>query len=109
MLAEIWPGAEEVSRVVASSVKREMFQKRYATCFTATRAGARSCAGRRPLRVVDALDLHPQAAVFDGITRAPVPVMDIRAARVLALLGDSVTTITSRRRLDRDKSPAGRC
>jgi aconitate hydratase len=51
-------------------------------------AGARG----RPLRLGSRLDLHPQAAVLRGHDDEPAPLGRHRGARVLALLGDSVTT-----------------
>jgi len=110
LLSDIWPGAEEVARTVASSVKREMFQKRYADVFRgddAWRAIVAPAGDRYAWSNKSTYIRKPP--FFDGITRQPVPVMDIRAARVLALLGDSVTTDhISPAGAIAIKSPAGR-
>ena len=55
------------------------------------------------------LDLHPAAAFLENLTREPQPRQDIRGARVLALLGDSITTdhISPAGAIKAD-SPAGR-
>ena len=49
-------------------------------------------AGRGHVRLGSGVDLRPQTPYFDGMAREPGPVTDIAGARVLALLGDSVTT-----------------
>jgi len=93
MLAEIWPSPAEVQRTVAGSVKREMFQRRYADVFQGDDSW-------RAIKIAagDRYAWSPQSTYirkppfFDGISREPKPVADIRDARVLALLGDSITT-----------------
>ena len=92
-LADIWPSPDEVSRVVASSVAAEMFTADYADVFkgddnwrgldvpegdTFEWAGSSTYVRRPPY--------------FDGMPAEPEPVTDIAGARVLAKLGDSVTT-----------------
>ena len=49
-------------------------------------------ADRRPVRVGSGFDVRPQSAVLRGLTLEPAPLADIAGARVLALLGDSITT-----------------
>jgi len=92
-LADIWPSAREVQEVVDASIDTEMFTSRYADVF----------AGDQRWQALstpegDVFDWDPQSTYvrkppyFDGLQRTPQPVTDIAGARVLALLGDSVTT-----------------
>ncbi|HTO07699.1 MAG TPA: aconitate hydratase AcnA [Myxococcota bacterium] len=92
-LADIWPKPDEVQRAVASSVKREMFQRRYADVFQGDShwRGIQAPAGDR-YAWSNASTYIRKPPYFDGIQREPAARGDIRGARVLALLGDSVTT-----------------
>ncbi|MBM4336907.1 MAG: aconitate hydratase AcnA [Deltaproteobacteria bacterium] len=110
LLAEIWPGAEEVARTVAGSVKSEMFRKRYADVFLGDESwrAIRAPAGDRYAWSKSSTYIR-KPPFFDGIRREPRPPADIRGARVLALLGDSVTTDhISPAGSIATKSPAGR-
>ncbi|GAB2454742.1 aconitate hydratase AcnA [Streptosporangium sandarakinum] len=92
-LADIWPSPEEVSAVVASSIDQEMFLHDYADVFKGDETW-RSL----PIPTGDTFEWDPastyvrKAPYFDGMPRDPQPVTDISGARVLAKLGDSVTT-----------------
>ncbi len=110
LLAEIWPGAEEVARTVASSVKPEMFQKRYADVFRGdeTWQAISAPAGDRYAWSSKSTYIR-KPPFFDGIAREPIARTDVRSARVLALVGDSVTTDhISPAGSIATKSPAGR-
>ena len=110
LLADIWPSAEEVARTVASSVKPEMFQKRYADVFRGDEAwrAIQAPAGDRYAWSKSSTYIR-KPPFFDGITRLPSARTDVRGARVLALLGDSVTTDhISPAGSIATKSPAGR-
>ncbi len=92
-LADIWPSPEEVSSVVASAVAAEMFTRDYADVF----AGDDNWRGLHvPTGDTFAWDESStyvaRPPYFDGMPAEPAPVTDIRDARVLAKLGDSVTT-----------------
>jgi aconitate hydratase len=93
MLADIWPKPDEIQRAVAGSVKREMFQSRYADVFHGdeTWRALKAPAGDR-YAWSNASTYIRKPPFFDGIQREPKAPGDIRGARVLALLGDSVTT-----------------
>jgi aconitate hydratase len=82
-----------VQRTVASSVKREMFQKRYADVFHGdeTWRGMKLPLGDRYAWAPSSTYIR-KPPFLDGVTREPRPVQDVKGARVLALLGDSVTT-----------------
>jgi len=110
MLADIWPGTEEVARTVASSVKAEMFRKRYADVFRGDEAwrAIQAPAGDRYAWSKSSTYIR-KPPFFEGITREPSVPTDVRGARVLALLGDSVTTDhISPAGSIATKSPAGR-
>jgi aconitase (EC 4.2.1.3) len=92
-LRDLWPSPGEVEEVIAASLESDMFTRSYASVFDGderwqalpTPAGGtftwdeRSTYIRRP-------------TFFDGMTAQPVAQGDIEGARVLAILGDSVTT-----------------
>ena len=89
-----------------------MFQRQYANVFEGDeRWRSLQVPTRRSVRNgIDALDLRPQAAVCRATSaKEPAPLADIRGARVLALLGDSITTdhISPAGSIPAD-SPAGR-
>jgi len=92
-LRDIWPSAKEVDDLVRSSIKSAMFHKEYGEVFTgdARWRGLPVPAGDR-FAWEPASTYIRKAPYFDGMSRTPAPVADIRAARVLCLLGDSITT-----------------
>ncbi|PAU68871.1 aconitate hydratase [Bifidobacterium italicum] len=92
-LKDIWPTNEEVEQVVAGNVSREMFLNDYASVFE---GDARWKGLKVPEGELFAWDPEStyvrKQTFFDGMSATPAPVEDIRDARVLAFLGDSVTT-----------------
>ncbi len=92
-LADIWPKLPEIQEVMASSINKEMFSSSYADVFDG---------GERwkslPTPQGKTFEWDPQSTYvrkppyFDGMPAQPEPVTDITGARVLAKLGDSVTT-----------------
>jgi len=109
-LADIWPEASEVQATIDSSISTEMFTTQYASVFEGDERW-RSL----PTPEGDTFEWDGESTYvrkppyFDGMTLAPQPVTDISNARVLALLGDSVTTdhISPAGSIKAD-SPAGR-
>ncbi|MGH3830185.1 MAG: aconitate hydratase AcnA [Pseudonocardiaceae bacterium] len=109
-LADIWPAPEEVQKVIEFAISQEMFTKDYADVFAGD-ARWRSL----PTPEGETFNWDPASTYvrkppyFEGMTAQPVPVADISGARVLALLGDSVTTdhISPAGSIKAD-SPAGR-
>ena len=108
-LADLWPSPAEIEEVIESAVASEMFTRDYADVF----------AGDEQWRALptpegDIFDWDPESTYvrkppyFDGMGRAPEPVTDVVGARVLAKLGDSVTTdhISPAGAIKKD-SPAG--
>jgi aconitate hydratase len=93
LLKDIWPSAQEIQEVIDSSISSEMFKKDYATVFD----------GDHRWKSLDTptgntFEWDPQSTYvrkppyFEGMPAEPKPVTDISGARVLAILGDSVTT-----------------
>ncbi len=109
-LRDIWPSQSEIDETVGRSVKSSMFRKQYASVFEGDEQwrslpipegetyawNADSTYVRRP-------------PFFENLSLEPAPVVDVHGARVLALLGDSVTTdhISPAGAIKAD-SPAGR-
>ena len=92
-LKDIWPTNGEVAAVVDGTVSREMFLKDYASVFEGDRRwkGLDVPEGELFAWNEDSTYVRKQT-FFDGMKATPDPVEDIHGARVLALLGDSVTT-----------------
>jgi len=92
-LRDIWPSAREVDDLVRSSIKSAMFHKQYGEVFTGDERwrGLPVPAGDRFAWEPDSTYIR-RAPYFDGMPRTPAPVTDIRGARVLCLLADSITT-----------------
>jgi aconitate hydratase len=92
-LSDIWPSADEVQRTIDESINSEMFTTQYAGVFE---GDARWKALPTPEGDVFTWDENStyvrKAPYFDGMKATPDPVTDIADARVLAKLGDSVTT-----------------
>jgi aconitate hydratase len=92
-LADIWPSADEVSSVVASAVRAEMFTADYADVFKGDDnwRGMQVPTGDTFEWAEDSTYVR-RPPYFDGMPAEPAPVTDIQGAKVLAKLGDSVTT-----------------
>ncbi|HEY6012868.1 MAG TPA: aconitate hydratase AcnA, partial [Candidatus Limnocylindrales bacterium] len=92
-LADIWPGLDEIRSVIAGSIDPELFRSTYATVFEGDerwRALPIPSGDRYAWQADSSYIAKPP--FFDGMTLDPAPVGDIAGARVLAMLGDSVTT-----------------
>jgi aconitate hydratase len=92
-LKDIWPTQAEVAAAVASGVSSESFRREYAAISQgdANWQGLKFPTGEVYQWEPDSTYIR-KAPYFDGITRTPAPVADILGARVLAVLGDSITT-----------------
>jgi aconitate hydratase len=91
-LRDIWPSTAEVNAAVAESVESEMFRKNYGEVFAGDERwqGVAAPTGSRYQWAESTYVRKPP--YFDGMPADPTPLVDVRGARVLALLGDSVTT-----------------
>ncbi|MFT3662318.1 MAG: aconitate hydratase AcnA [Gordonia sp. (in: high G+C Gram-positive bacteria)] len=92
-LKDIWPSAQEIDDTIKTSISQEMFRKSYATVFDGDERwqGLNTPDGDTFEWSEDSTYVR-KAPYFDGMQMEPSPVADIKGARVLALLGDSVTT-----------------
>jgi aconitate hydratase len=92
-LADIWPSDMEVQETLRRSIDSQMFRHSYASVFQgdANWASIKVPAGK--LYSWDAKSTYVKnPPYFEGMTMTPPALADVRGARVLALLGDSVTT-----------------
>ncbi|MCE9573351.1 MAG: aconitate hydratase AcnA [Deltaproteobacteria bacterium] len=92
-LKDIWPTPAEVAEVVASAVQREQFVSRYAQVLDGD-AGWRALQAPKGETFAwdDASTYIRKPSFFDNLGPTPAPLTDVAGARVLAILGDSVTT-----------------
>ena len=92
-LKDIWPTQKEVSDAVGKSVRAEMFHKEYGEVF---QGDARWNSLDVPLGDLyewdDSSTYVKNPPYFVGMTAEPAPISEIKGARVLAVLGDSITT-----------------
>jgi aconitate hydratase len=92
-LKDIWPSPEEIQAVIDSVISADMFRKDYASVFSGDH---RWTSLDTPQGKTFEWDLQStyvrKPPYFEGMPRQPRPVSDITNARVLAKLGDSVTT-----------------
>ncbi len=92
-LRDIWPSSAEIKKAIADAVSPELFAERYADVFT----GDERWRGL-PVPAGDLYDWNGESTYvqeppfFQDLSPEPGPFSDVAAARVLALLGDSVTT-----------------
>jgi aconitate hydratase len=92
-LADIWPAPEEIRSVIADSIDPELFRRTYATVFAGDdRWRALPIPSGDRYAWDDASTYIAKPPFFDGLAFEPAPVEDIAGARILAVLGDSVTT-----------------
>ena len=109
-LADIWPGPQEVQEVIASALKREMFEQTYADVYTGDERWRALDIPSGHLYEWDAASTYiRRPPYFDGMAREPEPVAELAGARCLVMVGDSVTTdhISPAGAIKPD-SPAGR-
>jgi aconitate hydratase len=92
-LKDIWPTQQEVAEAIEKGLSSESFRKEYATVADgdANWQGLKFPTGDVYQWEPDSTYIR-RAPYFDGITKTPAAVEDILGARVLAVLGDSVTT-----------------
>jgi aconitate hydratase len=92
-LADIWPSEKEIAEVVASSIDQDMFTKDYADVFAGDqRWQSLSIPTGNTFEWDSESTYVRKPPYFEGMAHEPSPVTDIAGARVLAKLGDSVTT-----------------
>ncbi|HWT94239.1 MAG TPA: aconitate hydratase, partial [Solirubrobacteraceae bacterium] len=110
MLSDIWPSEQEVAETVEKAVQQDMFTKSYAEVFEGDERwqGLDIPTGDRFEWAEDSTYVR-KAPYFEGMPAEPEDLTDIEGARVLAKLGDSVTTdhISPAGSIKKD-SPAGK-
>lgn len=92
-LTDIWPSTEEIEETMASAISRELYEADYADVFKGDKQWQELDipTGKTFAWNEDSTYIR-KAPYFNGMTMEPQPVTDIHGARVLAKLGDSVTT-----------------
>jgi aconitate hydratase len=92
-LTDIWPSPAEIEEVVHGSVAPEMFSRDYADVFAGDERWQQLEVPPGEVFAWDEASTYVRRPpYFDGMPAEPAPVTDIAGARVLAMLGDSVTT-----------------
>ncbi|MEV7828621.1 aconitate hydratase AcnA [Microbacterium enclense] len=92
-LKDIWPAPDQVQTIIDASISREQFIQQYATVFEGDERWKNLPTPTGPVFEWDADSTYVRKApYFDGMTMQPDAVRDITGARVMATLGDSVTT-----------------
>ena len=109
-LRDIWPTDAEVSEVIAQAIDEDMFARRYADVFAGDQTWQNLPTPEGSQFAWDPDSTYVRKPpYFDGMSSVPAPARDVQGARVLARLGDSVTTdhISPAGAIKAD-SPAGR-
>jgi aconitate hydratase len=92
-LRDIWPTPQEVQETMRKSVRSEMFRKEYGQVTEGDEQWKNMPVPQGELFQWDLQSTYVrEAPYFDGMSRTPAELKEIKGARVLALLGDSVTT-----------------
>jgi aconitate hydratase len=109
-LRDLWPSQAEVNALIEEAVQSDMFRRSYGEVFAGDeRWASLDVPGGDRFAWDESSTYVRRPRFFDGMAEAPAQVDDVEAARVLAVLGDSVTTdhISPAGAIKRD-SPAGR-
>jgi aconitate hydratase len=92
-LRDLWPGQEEVDAVVRECVRQDMFQREYARIYEGDEHWRRMAAPTGANYAWDPASTYVQEPpYFEGLSAAPAPMQGVAGARVLVMVGDSVTT-----------------
>jgi len=92
-LRDLWPTQQEIADTIASALKPEQFKEEYGNVFDGNPRWNAIPVGEGELFPWDEASTYiHEPPFFLGLTLGPAPVADIRSARVLAMVGDSVTT-----------------
>jgi aconitate hydratase len=93
LLADLWPSMDEVSETIRASLTSDMFRTRYSAVFDGDEYWQQvSTAAGETYSWQDDSTYVKNPPFFESMTMTPAPVTDIVDARVLAVVGDSVTT-----------------
>ncbi len=92
-LRDIWPSPTEVAEAIKATINRDLFRRKYGEVYQGPEAWQKlpiPAGGRFAWDEASTYIRKP--TFFDGLTASPLPLRDIDDSRVLALLGDSITT-----------------
>ena len=93
MLSELWPSPAEVNEVVQRCVQQDMFKREYSRIFDGDEHWKKMSAPTGPIFQWDSSSTYvKEPPYFEGFAPQPQRLTDVSGARVLAVLGDSVTT-----------------
>src|SRR5690242_19072677 len=93
MLSELWPTQEEINATIQQCVKQEMFKREYSRIFEGDEHWKEMAAPTGPIFAWDPASTYvKEPPYFEGFGPTPKPLTDIEGARVLVMVGDSVTT-----------------
>jgi len=93
MLSELWPSPAEVNAVVQKCVQQDMFKREYSRIFDGDEHWKKMTAPTGPIFQWDSSSTYvKEPPYFEGFAPQPKRLTDVDGARVLAMLGDSVTT-----------------
>jgi aconitate hydratase len=92
-LQDLWPAPEEINAVVAECVRVDMFEREYAQIFAGDEHWQKMQAPSGATYEWDRKSTYVrEPPYFDDMPKEPEPLQEIRDARVLVMVGDSVTT-----------------
>ncbi len=93
-LKDVWPSNKEIADTIAASLSRAQFLRRYGEVFKGPKQwqAIKVDTGSKTYGWSDSSTYVKNPPYFEGITMEPAPVTDIKGARILAVLGDSITT-----------------
>jgi aconitate hydratase len=93
-LKDVWPTNKEIAEMVAKNLSRDQFLKRYGEVFKGPKQwqAIKVAADSSTYDWSDSSTYVKNPPYFEGMTMEPAPVGDIKGARILAVLGDSITT-----------------
>jgi aconitate hydratase len=93
-LKDVWPTNKEIADLIATSLSRDQFLNRYGEVFKGPKQwqSIEVDTGSETYRWSDGSTYVKNPPYFDGITMEPPPISDVHGARILAELGDSITT-----------------
>jgi aconitate hydratase len=92
-LRDLWPTQEEIASTIREAVRAELFSKNYAAVYEGSPEWRALEVPRGATYAWDPKSTYIQRApYFDAMDKRPAPFAEVRGARVLAFLGDSITT-----------------
>lgn len=93
MLADIWPSPADVASALRQALRREQYVERYAAVFDGDAGWKNISVPSGATFAWDAASTYiRKPSFFDDLAPSPTPLTDVKGARCLAILGDSVTT-----------------